>query len=320
MRSSSVIVCHRVPRRCPVLRTRPAASNSRSSLSTSSRSPPVFSASADVVSPPFSNNTDSTWSAGIASNAPLARAGDALRGRLRDRGADPADASAEVSRLDCAEVFVRELAPVPRLRPLVTLAGDRRDCRFSWPSSATRAASNVLISSSSSRSRLSIDSTSSWVVLILLILRTRPAAGSRSAGRSGRQRAERSTLPALRRALLYRAGTRVLGAPRLGARCPTKSHALQPASEGRGRAWAVTSVSISVSILPIPGPNRPCLRAIAGSDTRNHNPRVGVRVPPPALSKALLLRGFRVSESRQPSGAGNRGKQGPPTSASNDRV
>ena len=29
--------------------------------------------------------------------------------------------------------------------------------------------------------------------------------------------------------------------------------------------------------------NRPCSRRIVGVDTRNHNPRVGVRVPPPAF-------------------------------------
>ena len=60
MRSSSVIWCQRVPRRCPVLRTLPAASNSRSSPSTWSRFPFALSASSDVLSPPFRDSSDST--------------------------------------------------------------------------------------------------------------------------------------------------------------------------------------------------------------------------------------------------------------------
>lgn len=51
MRSSSVMACQRVARRCPVRRTRWACSSSLSSASTSSRSAPVRSAIAVVVSP-----------------------------------------------------------------------------------------------------------------------------------------------------------------------------------------------------------------------------------------------------------------------------
>ena len=165
MRSSSVIVCQRVPRRCPVLRTRPAVSNSRSSPRMWSRFSPVFSASADVVSPPFSDSRDSTRSAGMAFNARLARARDVARALVRDRGADSAAAAAKAPLVDSEGAF-RELAREADLRRLVTLAGGRLDGPLSRPSSATRAASNVLIWSSSSRSRLSMDSTISLVVLM----------------------------------------------------------------------------------------------------------------------------------------------------------
>ena len=106
MRSSSVIACQRVARRWPVLRTRPAVSNSRSRLSTWSRFAPVFSASADVLSPPFSVNRDSTRSSGMGCNAPLSGPRDVVRARLRGRRADSAATSAEISRLVRAEGFV----------------------------------------------------------------------------------------------------------------------------------------------------------------------------------------------------------------------
>ena len=127
MRSSSVIWCQRVPRRCPVLRTLPAASRSRSSPSTWSRFPFARSASSDVVSPPFPDNSDSTWSAGTALERRLAFGGEVCR-----------------------------------------LAVSRRP-------SAERAVSRVLIWSFSSASRVSIESTISWVVLMPPMLRKRPA-------------------------------------------------------------------------------------------------------------------------------------------------
>ena len=54
----------------------------------------------------------------------------------------------------------------------------------------------------------------------------------------------------------------------------TNSYAPPRASLAPARAAELTSVSISVSTAPVILPNRPCLRAIAGSHMRNHNPRV----------------------------------------------
>lgn len=57
-------------------------------------------------------------------------------------------------------------------------------------------------------------------------------------------------------------------------RCRTDSYAQQRTSWDPARARSLTSVSTSVSTTPTISPNRPCLRAIVGSDTRNHNPLV----------------------------------------------
>jgi hypothetical protein len=57
-------------------------------------------------------------------------------------------------------------------------------------------------------------------------------------------------------------------------RCPTAPDQPQRTLEGPGHARRLTSVSIFVSTGPAADPNRPCLRAIVGSDTRNHKPRV----------------------------------------------
>jgi putative transposase len=56
MRSWSVIACHRVARRCPVLRIRPAVSSARRSPSIWFRFPLARSTSAVVVDPPFSDS------------------------------------------------------------------------------------------------------------------------------------------------------------------------------------------------------------------------------------------------------------------------
>ena len=172
IRSSSVIVCQRVARRWPVRRIRPAVSNSRRRLSTWSRFPPVFSASADVVSPPLADSNDSRRSPETVANARRALCRGAFSGRRRDRDADSRETSAEVSRLDCPELFVGELALEADLWEAAAPVDARRDDRLLFASSATRAAFNVWISSFSSRSRLSIDSTISWVVRMLPMLRT----------------------------------------------------------------------------------------------------------------------------------------------------
>ena len=54
-------------------------------------------------------------------------------------------------------------------------------------------------------------------------------------------------------------------------KCPTDPDQPQRSSEAPRRASRLTSVSIFVSTGPLVGPNRPCLQAIIGSDTRNHN-------------------------------------------------
>jgi len=48
-------------------------------------------------------------------------------------------------------------------------------------------------------------------------------------------------------------------------------------------------VSMSVSTAAPLGSKRPCLRAIAGPDTRNHNPRVGGSRPSSGIA---VCRGF----------------------------
>lgn len=183
IRSSSVIVCQRVPRRCPVRRIRPAASNSRRRFSTSSRFPSIFSANADVVSPPLSDSNDSRRSPETVANARRALCRGPFRCGRRDRDADSRETSAEVSRLDGPELFVGELALEADLRAAAAPVDGCRDDRLAFASSATRAAFNVWISSFSSRSRLSIDSTISWVVRMLLMLRTYAARPGRGTGR-----------------------------------------------------------------------------------------------------------------------------------------
>lgn len=63
IRSSSVMACQRVARRCPVRRTRWACSSSRSRASTWSRSAPACWASAAVVRPSLSASSCSAVSA-----------------------------------------------------------------------------------------------------------------------------------------------------------------------------------------------------------------------------------------------------------------
>jgi hypothetical protein len=167
-----VIACQRVPRRWPVRRIRPAVSKSRSKLSTWSRFPPACAASADVVSPPLPDSSDSSRSAVMTLDVGRALERDVFRARLRGRDAGSETTRTDALRVDWVEALARELARGAEPRLLVTAAGRGRDDRSSRPSSATRAASNVLISSFSSRSRLSIDSAISWVVRMLLMLRT----------------------------------------------------------------------------------------------------------------------------------------------------
>jgi hypothetical protein len=57
-------------------------------------------------------------------------------------------------------------------------------------------------------------------------------------------------------------------------RCPTDPDHPQRTLERPSHACRLTSVSIFVSTGPAADPNGLCLRAIVGSDTRNHNPRV----------------------------------------------
>jgi hypothetical protein len=79
-------------------------------------------------------------------------------------------------------------------------------------------------------------------------------------------------------------------------RALTNPYRRQRVSAPPAGAEPPTSVSTSVSISPPEAPNHPYLRAIVGTDTRSHNPRVGVRVPPPASPRTPLRRGFRASE------------------------
>lgn len=53
----------------------------------------------------------------------------------------------------------------------------------------------------------------------------------------------------------------------------------QRTSQHLARARSATSVSTFVSTAPAADPSRPCLRAIAGRDTRNHKPGVGGSSP-----------------------------------------
>ena len=128
-----------------------------------------------MVSPPLSDSNDSRRSPETVANARRALCRGTFRGRRRDRDADSRETSAEVSRLDGRELFIGELAREADLWEAAAAVDGRRDERLSFASSATRAAFNVWISSFSSRSRLSIDSTISWVVRMLLMLRTHAA-------------------------------------------------------------------------------------------------------------------------------------------------
>jgi hypothetical protein len=166
MRSSSLIACQRVPRRWPVRRIRPAASSSRSRLSTCSRLALVCSARTDVVSPPFSDSSDSRRSAGLVFNARLGLGPDDLRARVGRRGTGSSEVSADTPRPDCDEAGRMDFARVAGAPTDDLPAGG-----ISRPWSAERAASSVLISPFSSRSRASMESTICWVVLTHLMLR-----------------------------------------------------------------------------------------------------------------------------------------------------
>jgi hypothetical protein len=190
IRSSSMIVCQRVPRRWPVRRNRPAVFNSRRRLSTWSRSPPVFSARAEVVSPPLSDSNDSRRSPDMVAGARGARRRGAFRGCRRDLDADSGETSADASCLDGPEVFVGEFALDADLWEAAPLVGRRRAERISSSLSAARAEFNVWILSFSSRILLSIDSTISWVVRMLLMLRRHAARPD-----CGRVRSRRGAAP-----------------------------------------------------------------------------------------------------------------------------
>jgi hypothetical protein len=112
------------------------------------------------------------------------------------------------------------------------------------------------------------------------------AAGS--SPRCARPRASPSHPP---RAALVAAGPAkpAFSVPWHRHRCRTDSCAQQRTSWDPARARSLTSVSTSVSTTPAIGPNCPCLRAIVGSDTRNHNPRVGGSSPSSGIG---VLQGF----------------------------
>ena len=117
-----------------------------------------------------------------------ARRRGAFRGCRRDVDADSLETSADASPLDGPEVVAGELALDEDLWEAAALVGRRRAGRISSSLSAARAAFNVWISSFSSWSRLSIDSTISWVVCMLLMLRTyvaRPLTAGAGASRRG---------------------------------------------------------------------------------------------------------------------------------------
>jgi hypothetical protein len=142
-----------------------------------------------VVSPPLSDSNDSSRSADMVAVARRARRRGAFRGCRRDLDADSPGTSADASCLDGPEVFARELALDEDLWEAAALVGRRRAGRISSSLSAARAAFNVCISSFSSRIRLSIDSTISWVVRMLLMLRTHAAGPGCGPGRLTPRRA-----------------------------------------------------------------------------------------------------------------------------------
>jgi hypothetical protein len=102
---------------------------------------------------------------------------------------------------------------------------------------------------------------------------------------------------------------------RLERPCPTNRYRRQQASTRPRLATGLTSVSTSVSISRPETPDRLYLRAIVGSDTRNHNPRVGgsspssgmaVNAPIPSVHgcfRALRARsGIAANRSKPPAG------------------
>jgi len=127
----------------------------------------------------------------MVAGARRARRRGAFRGSRRDRDADSPETSADASCLDGPEVFAEELALDADLWEAAALVGRRRAGRISSSLSAARAAFNVWISSFSSRSRLSIDSTISWVARMLLMLRTHAALPTAGPGASRRGTAPR---------------------------------------------------------------------------------------------------------------------------------
>ena len=66
---------------------------------------------------------------------------------------------------------------------------------------------------------------------------------------------------------------------RRARRCPTNPNPPQRTAGAPEPADRLTSVSTFVSTVPGYDANRPCLRAIAGCDTRNHKPGVGGSSP-----------------------------------------
>ena len=73
------------------------------------------------------------------------------------------------------------------------------------------------------------------------------------------------------------------------ARSPVPYQPLPTATRvsGPGAAHGLANLSTFLSISALAPPSRPYLQAIVGSDIRNRNPRVGVRVPPPAWLSVL---------------------------------
>lgn len=166
IRCSSVITCHRVARRSPVCRTRPAIFSSRSIASTRSRFAFARAASSEVVSPPAPDTSDSSRSAATAPEAGLAFGREVRRPAPRDRATGPDEAGTEVPRRGSPGVRVRRLESDANAGGLVSPRVASLSTRPFGASSAVRAAFNVLISWRISSSRVSIESTLSWVVLL----------------------------------------------------------------------------------------------------------------------------------------------------------
>jgi len=174
IRSSSVIACHRVARRWPLRRTRPAVSSSRSIPRTRSRSAFAWAASSDVVSPPLPvpDNSDSSRSPAKAFPARFAFRREAFGGARRDRRDRSPAAGTEACVLEFAAIRVWRDVREAEVSRCVALRAARRGEPASLAFSAARAVSNVFISLRSSRRRVSIESTISWTVRMLLMLRS----------------------------------------------------------------------------------------------------------------------------------------------------